>query len=157
MNLSSLPVTHRAVIPEAYLDEMGHMNVAWYTHLFGRAAWGLFQMVGLTREYFDANHAGSFALEQHFRYLKEVRVGQQVTIRSRVLGCGEKRWHVMHFMVNDELDALAATAETVSTHVDLRVRRSSPMPPHIIEAIGQLLAGHTRLSWEAPMCGVMTV
>ena len=33
--------------PGAYLDEMGHMNVMWYTHLFSMGAWGLFQMVGL--------------------------------------------------------------------------------------------------------------
>ena len=66
MNLSSLPVTHRAVIPETYLDLMGHMNVMWYTHLFSEAVWGLFQRVGLTLEHFTANRTGSFALAQHF-------------------------------------------------------------------------------------------
>jgi acyl-CoA thioester hydrolase len=156
MDLTALPITHRATIPEAYLDEMGHMNVMWYTHLFSQGAWAFFQMVGLTRDYFTANHAGSFALAQHFRYLKEVRVGQQVTVRSRVLGRTEKRWHVMHFMTNDDMDALAATCEVVSTHVDIRVRRSSPMPPHITEAIDRLLAEHSRLEWAAPVCGTMT-
>jgi len=38
MDLSSLPVLHRADIPETYLDEMGHMNVMWYTHLFSEGA-----------------------------------------------------------------------------------------------------------------------
>jgi acyl-CoA thioester hydrolase len=157
MDLTTLPITHRAAIPEAYLDEMGHMNVMWYTHLFSQGAWGLFQMVGLTRDYFSANHAGSFALAQHFRYLKEVRVGQHVTIRSRVLGRTEKRWHVMHFMTNDDTGELAATSESVSTHVDIRVRRSSPMPPAITDAIDRLLAEHARLTWAAPVCGAMTV
>ncbi len=63
MDLTALPITHRAVIPETYLDEMGHMNVMWYTHLFSLGAWGLFQLVGLNREYFEANQAGSFALD----------------------------------------------------------------------------------------------
>src|SRR5258708_184351 len=103
MDLNELPITYRAVIPEAYLDEMGHMNVMWYTHLFSQGAWGLFQMVGLNLEYFKANQTGSFALEQHFRYLKEVRLGQHVTIRSRVLGRTAKRWHTIHFMIIDEL------------------------------------------------------
>src|ERR1044071_507298 len=89
MDLTALPITHRAVIPDDYLDVMGHMNVMWYTHLFSLGAWGLFQMVGLNRAYFGANHAGSFALAQHFRYVKEVRAGQHVTIRSRVLGRSE--------------------------------------------------------------------
>jgi acyl-CoA thioester hydrolase len=155
MDLTPLPVTHRAVIPEAYLDEMGHMNVMWYTHLFSQAAWGLFQMVGLDRAYFAAHGAGSFALAQHFRYLKEVRGGQHVTLRSRVLGRSAKRWHTIHFMTIDELGVLAATAEVVSTHVDLTVRRSSPMPPGVTAAIDRLLAEHTRLGWDAPVCGAM--
>jgi acyl-CoA thioesterase FadM len=156
MDLTALPITHRAAIPEDYLDLMGHMNVMWYTHLFSMGAWGLFQMVGLTREYFEANHAGSFALAQHFRYLKEVHVGQHVTIRSRVLGRSEKRWHTIHFMWNDELEAVASTCETVSTHVDMRIRRSSPMPPAITGEIDRLLAIHTALPWDAPVCGAMT-
>ena len=155
MDLSSLPVTHRAVIPETYLDEMDHMNVMWYTHLFTEAAGGLFQIVGLTREHFTASRTGSFALEQHFRYLKEVRVGQHVTLRSRVLGRSAKRWHTIHFMTIDELDALAATAESVSTHVDMRVRRSSPMPPAVTDAIDRLLIEHASLDWDAPVCGAL--
>ena len=40
-------------------------------------------------------------------------------------------------MTIDELDALAATAEVVSTHVDMRVRRSSPFAPEVAAAIDQ--------------------
>ena len=84
--LAGLPVAHRAVIPASYLDEMGHMNVMWYTHLFSMATGTLFEQLGLTRAYFDANNAGSFALEAHVRYLSEVRVGQSVVIYYRLLG-----------------------------------------------------------------------
>ena len=78
--LNVLPITHRAAIPESYLDEMGHMNVMWYTHLFSLASGGLFELVGLNRAYFEANQAGCFALATHVRYLAEVRVGQPVRI-----------------------------------------------------------------------------
>ncbi len=155
MNLASLPVTHRAVIPGDYIDGFGHVNVMWYTHLFTEAAGGLFRLVGLTREHFAANRTGSFALEQHFRYLKEVRLGQHVTCRSRVLGRSAKRWHTMHFMTIDGLDALAATAEVVSTYVDMTVRRSAAMPAAVTDAIDRLLADHASLDWDAPMCGAM--
>src|SRR6476646_4613632 len=106
MDWMSLPITHRAGIPDAYIDVMGHMNVMWYTDLFSRAAWGLFQMVGLNREYFAAHRAGTFMLAQHFRYLKEVRLGQHVTLRSRVLGRSANRWHTIYFMTIAEIDAL---------------------------------------------------
>jgi acyl-CoA thioester hydrolase len=156
MDLSPLPITHRAVIPQTYLDEMGHMNVMWYTHLFSMGAWGLFQMVGLDRRYFETNQAGSFALEQHFRYLKEVRVGQEVVIRSRVLGRTAKRWHLIHFMAHGDSSDIAATSECVHAHIDMRIRRSAPMPAQICDAIDRLLAEHQRLPWEAPRCGTLS-
>ena len=62
MNLTLLPITHQATIPESYLDMMGHMNVMWYTHLFARATVGLFQLMGMDRDYFQEHHSGSFAL-----------------------------------------------------------------------------------------------
>ena len=37
----ALPITLQTVIPEDYIDVMGHMNVMWYTHLFGKATGGL--------------------------------------------------------------------------------------------------------------------
>jgi acyl-CoA thioester hydrolase len=153
--LNDLPVTHRAVIPEAYLDEMGHMNVMWYTHLFSMSVGGVFELIGQNLAYFEAHQAGSFALETHVRYLAEVRVGQHVRIHSRFLARSAKRIHLMSFMVKEVGAVLAATSEFVATHIDMRVRRSSPYPPPIADAIDRLLAEHTRLAWPAPVCGVM--
>ncbi len=155
MQLQQLPITWTALIPETYLDEMGHMNVMWYTHLFSNATGGLFDLVGMTLEYFTANQAGSFALESHVRYLAEVRVGQRVTLRTRALGRSVKRIHFMNFLVIDDGDRLSATGEFVGTHVDMRVRRSSPMPAAVTDAFDRLLAEHAKLEWAAPVCGVM--
>jgi len=155
MDLKSLPLTWQAVIPESYLDENSHMNVMWYTHLFGGATGGLFDRIGLTMAYFEANQAGTFALEHHLRFLSEVRAGEAITIRTRVLGRSVKRFHFMHFMIKDEGDILAATEEAVGAHVDLRMRRTSPLPHHIVEEFDRLLAEHGRLDWAAPVCGVM--
>ena len=85
--------------------------------------------VGLTNEYFETNQAGTFALEGHVRYFNEVRVGQHVTIRTRVIGRSDKRFHILHFMTNDDTGKLAATMEAIGTHVDLRIRRSAPVSP----------------------------
>jgi acyl-CoA thioester hydrolase len=155
MDLSALPVTLRAVVPESYLDEMGHMNVMWYTHLFGRATDALFGLFGFDLDYMKANQAGAFALEIHTRYLAEVRASRAVTVRSRALGRSAKRLHYLHFMVRDDDGVLAATEECVGTHVDLRTRRSSPLPAAVAEAFDRLAAAHARCGWEPPLCGVM--
>jgi acyl-CoA thioester hydrolase len=155
MDFNALPVHFQAAIPETYLDEMGHMNVMWYTHLFSQATVALFDDVGLTRKYLEGNQAGTFALEEHIRYLAEVRAGEQVTIRTRVLGRSAKRFHFMHFMIKDQGDVLAATGEFVGTHVDMRIRRTSPLPLFIAEAFDRMLANHRRLPWDPPVCGSM--
>ena len=85
-DLEALPVGYRTQIKEDFLDAYAHMNVMWYTHLFSCALEDIFQRVGLTNAYFEANQAGTFALEGHVRYFNEVRVGQQVTIRTRLIG-----------------------------------------------------------------------
>ena len=154
-HLESLPITARAEIPTAWLDEMKHMNVMWYTHLFSHATVGFFDRVGMSREYFLTKLAGSFALEAHIKYFAEVHAGWNVTLRTRFLGRSAKRFHFMHFLSIDEDDVLSATGEMVSTHVDLRVRRSSPFPPEIAAAYDALLGEHRQLAWEAPVCGSM--
>jgi acyl-CoA thioester hydrolase len=156
-DLEALPVGYRTQIKEDFLDAYAHMNVMWYTHLFSCALEDIFQRVGLTNEYFEANQAGTFALEGHVRYFNEVRVGQQVTVRTRLIGRSAKRFHFLHFMTNDDTQVLAATLETIGTHVDLRVRRSTPFPPNVAEAFDRLLAEHAQLPWPAPVCGSMRV
>jgi acyl-CoA thioester hydrolase len=140
MDFMQLPITHQTVIPESYLDDMGHMNVMWYTSLFGRATGGLFKMLGLTRAYFESNQSGSFALEQHFRYLDEVRAGTHITIRSRLLGRSHKVMHAIHIMTKDDTGAIAATGEFLGAHVDMRIRRTSPFPAVIIAALDDMIA-----------------
>jgi acyl-CoA thioester hydrolase len=152
-----LPVGYRKVVPPEWLDGNNHMNVMWYTHLFSYGLGEVFRRVGLTKDYFETHQAGTFALESHVRYLKEVRVGQQVTVRTRVVGRSEKRFHFLHLMTNDETQVLAAVSEVVGTHVDLRTRRSSPFSPEVAAAFDHLLAEHSQLPWPAPLCGAMRV
>lgn len=156
IDYSTLPLTLRTVIPEDYIDGMGHMNVMWYTHLFAKATGGLFRSVGLDREYFQSHHAGTFALKQLFSYHVEVRVGQGVAIRSRVIGRSAKRLHVIHFMTKGEPEVLASTNEFLGAHIDMETRRTSPFPESIARAIDRLAAEHAAIGWEPPVSGAMT-
>ena len=33
-DLTELPLTYQKIVPKEYIDEMGHLNVAYYTRLF---------------------------------------------------------------------------------------------------------------------------
>jgi acyl-CoA thioester hydrolase len=155
MDLGALPVTYQAAVREEHLDLMGHLNVMWYAHFFDEATWRLFADLGMDEAYYERETAGAFALAQYTRYLAEVRLGQALTIRSRVLGRSTRQLHFIHFMTVDESGKLAATTELLGIHVDRRVRRSSPFPPTIAAAVDEVLARHRELEWAAPVCGAI--
>jgi acyl-CoA thioester hydrolase len=157
MNLATLPLTYEATIPESYLDSMGHMNVMWYTHLFGQAACGLFKLAGMDRQYFQDHHAGTFALAQVFRYHKEVRAGERVAVRSRLVARSARQFHAIHFMTKGDELLLAATGEFLAAHVDMRTRRTSPFAHHIAENLDHILSQHSALDWAAPTSGAIQV
>lgn len=157
INLNDLPVTNTKMIPEDYIDLMGHMNVMWYFQIFGNATRSLFSSFGLSADYVRLTRKGSFALETHIRYLNELRVGQTAVVRSRVLDRSDKIIHMMHFMTRQHDGALAATYEVVGAHADLEKRRIAPFPPEIAAAIDELLIAHRILPWEAPVCGSMGI
>ena len=154
-DLLPLPMTHQAVVLEKYRDEMDHMNVMWYAYLFAEATRQMFVELGLTEDYFVSNSAGSFMLECHTRYVAEVRVGDGLAIRTRLLGRTAKRVHAMHFMVRTDDSRLAATLEIICTHVDMATRRTSPFKETVANGIDEILKRHSALTWPAPVCGVI--
>lgn len=154
--LEPLPVFYQVTVDEAHLDAMGHMNVRWYVGFFDEATWVFMEKVGLTHEFFCKHQVGMFALEQHIRYLNEVRLGHAVSIHTRLLARTVKRLHFMHFMVNEFAQTLAATVEIVATHVDLSVRRTAPFLDETAFRLDAILAEHGQLGWDAPVCGAMS-
>ena len=155
MSIQDLPVTGRKTIPAEYQDEMGHMNVMWYTHLFSGAGWTFLSQIGLGADFLKERSSGVFAIGAHVRYLREVMVGNDVTIRTRALGRSASRFHFIHFMVIEESQAVAATCEFVGTHMNLSARRMSAIPKLIRDSFDRLLEKHAQLDWPAPCNGCL--
>lgn len=153
--IRALPLYHRENITDDYLDAMGHMNVRWYMAIFDNTTWQFFNALGLTSEYFETRHKGMFALRQFINYFSEVLPGHTVSVHTRLLGRTDKRFHFMHFMVNDDTGQVAASFESMGTHADLELRRSAPLPDSIAEALDAKLEKDRALTWEAPACGVI--
>ena len=155
--LETLPVYLRKTIPAEYLDIMGHMNIRWYFDMFARSGRKFFTSHGLGEDYFRDGKFGVFTLKQYIQYFAEVRVGQTVAVHTRLVGRSDRRFHFMHFMINETTTQLAATFEALITHADLKLRRSAPMPAHIAQQFDATLARDEPLDWEAPVCGAMRV
>jgi acyl-CoA thioester hydrolase len=149
-------LTYRITASEEYRDHNGHMNVRWYMAVFDDAGYPMADEVGLTLDYHKTHGTGGFDHEHHIHYLREVHVGDTVAVYVRFVARSAKRIHYLMFMVNETRGTLASVFECVNSFADLSVRRTAPFPPEIAARMDEKLAQHTALSWDAPVCGVMS-
>ena len=150
-----LPLYHRETIPKTYLDTMGHMNVRWYMALFDTSVWNFFISHKLDENYFVEKQMGVFALKHFIQYFAEVKAGETVAMRIRLLGRTEKRFHFMNFMINETTGKLAAILEVLGTHADLKLRKAVAMPQDIAQKFDARIATDQQLDWEAPLSGAI--
>ncbi len=68
------------------------------------------------------------AVEQTITYKRELRAGDVVTVRSKVLEIKEKTVKFHHEMTNDETGELSAVCVIVGVHMDTTLRRARAIP-----------------------------
>jgi acyl-CoA thioester hydrolase len=132
-------VTYRGVVNLSHLDHMGHMNVQHYVGIFDNATWVLLSMMGLDATWFREHERGMAALEQNIRYLRELRAGDVIEIRSGVLELGAKTMRITHEMRHMVGDWAAARTTIVATYFDTVARKSVPLPDMVREKAQTLL------------------
>jgi acyl-CoA thioester hydrolase len=140
-----LEVGRGRVGPE-HIDYNGHMNVVHYRAAFDASTDGLFAHLGLGPEEYNA-HTGAtlMVVEEHTRYHAELAEGERYRILARLVGHSAKKLHYLLAMENLDRGVLAATHEELALHVDLTLRRSSPLPPSALAAIEGLEAAQSQL------------
>lgn len=131
MEFAEMPITHRGVVYPWHCDQMGHMNVMWYSGKFDEATWHLFNLLECTPSYMSVNNRGMVAVEQHLTYKKELLAGNLVHVRSGILEVKEKSLRLLHEMFNSESGELAATSVLTGVHIDTILRKAVVFPDNI--------------------------
>ena len=104
-------------------DYNGHLNVAFYVHIFDIAADMMldnFKMGGLSAKKVKRT---TFVAEMHTIYNQEVRLGEEVETHLTYVDHDKKRIHYRLSMFHKEKKYLAATNEVLSLYVDLSKRK----------------------------------
>lgn len=133
-----LELTVEAEVEPRFLDAMGHMNVAWYVHLFDRGIWTFFGRHGLDERYLHGAQRGMFALEESLRYLSELREAQPLEVYTGVLEVRPKTLRLQQYMVDRQKQQVAATREVVAAHIDLTTRRSATFSAEVLAGLQAL-------------------
>ena len=133
-----------AVLPE-WIDYNGHMNLAYYTVLFDYATDLLFDELGLGLDYRRNQDKGTFVVETHILYERELLEGDKVWIATQILGSDDKRLQLGHEMFRAASGERAATQELMFLHVDLVARRVTPFPAELRQRVAAAAAAHAAL------------
>ena len=132
LTFEGAPITYRGTVYPWQCDHVGHMNVMWYVGKFDEATWQLFAGLGITPAYLRRENRGMAALEQKISYKRELRAGDVVSVRSRLVEMREKVIRFVHEMVDDSTQEVVATTELTGVHMDTLTRRSCPFPAAIV-------------------------
>ncbi len=135
----------RMEVKPAWLDYNQHMNAGCYAVAFDLALDCFTPRLGMGEAYSKSRVGTTFTLESHITYLRELRKGDRIRITLQLLDYDQKRIHHFLSMYHAEQGFLAATSEQISTHIDLRTRRSAPMPDKALGALEAVWQEHRHL------------
>ena len=110
-------------VKSEWTDYNGHMNLAFYIHLFDSSWEVLLEKFNIGEESALKHKRTTFAVESHTTYDMEVKVGDEVDLNLLFLDFDKKRLVYKLEMLHREKKYLAATTEVCSLYVDLETRR----------------------------------
>ena len=112
-------------VKKEWTDYNGHMNVAYYIHIFDISADIMLDMFSMAGESAKKNMKSTFVVESHTTYNKEVKLGEEVEVHLAFLDHDKKRIQYKVLMFHKEKKYLAATIEVLSLYVDLKKRKTT--------------------------------
>lgn len=137
----------RAVEKE-WIDYNGHLNMAYYNVLFDQSVDDAFEALGMGFDYAQARRLTTYIAEIHICYLRELHFGHTVQCNFHILDHDEKRIHVFQEMRHAD-GWLAATAESLTLHIDMSGPKVTPFPADIHAALARMAADHAALPLPA--------
>ncbi len=152
-----LPAVDEQVVPPEFIDENGHMNIRHYFDAASIALWRVCIAAGMDESYHVERGLSLFTVEQHLRYLSEMKLGDRFTVHGRLLERSAKVLHGMAFVVSPDSRSLACAFEATYVHVDMTTRRAVAIPDDMAARFDAEIARGDELGWAAPVCGAMGV
>jgi len=146
--MNELYCTEKVVVLHDWIDQNGHMNVAYYLMAFDHAIGDVFEDIGIEYDNVAQTGISTFAVENHITYQNEVFANDRLRIETQLLGYDDKRWHWFQQMYHAEKGYLAATCEWLVLCMDLKARKVVQiMPPKLLAKTQEVAKGHSRLPY----------
>lgn len=114
--------SYKIQIKEFHLDTFGHVNNATYLQIMEEARWEMITQRGYGLEVVQSLGQGPVILEIQLKFMKELRLRENVEIRSQVLSYDKKIGRLLQQFFSDGEQELAR-AEMVFGLFDTKERK----------------------------------
>lgn len=132
-------------IEPQWIDDNGHLNMAYYNVMFDRAIDQMWLQLGIGPTYMKERNGSTFTAECHVRYLREIHLGDPVQVSVWLLEADDKRLHTFQELRHATEGWLSATSENMSLHIDMGSRKVAAFPPDIRERIAAVVEAHSAM------------
>jgi len=153
--LAALPAFAVQPVPIAFEDVNGHLNVRHYA---GIASEGLDESLvelGIPQNWPTAHGHACFSAEHHLTYIAELRTGDRMSARVRLLGRSERAAHALVYLLDETHQRLSFVMEEIFLHIDMSTRRTAPWPADVAANLDRRIAEDAEISWPAQTSGCL--
>lgn len=141
-----LSVLRLKVKPE-WVDYNNHLNDGYYVVIFSLASDAFQDWICMSDAERRATKTTIYTLEAHVNYLREVKQGEEVEIRTQLIGFDQKRYQLYHTMHTARLgDEIAAAGEFMLANIDASGEpKTAPFRPEVAARLTEIMATHQAL------------
>ncbi len=136
--------TFKGAILTSEYDPEAHMNSQTYVSRFDQATWFILATVGVTPTSMKDKQQRVAIVRQTFQYLRELRGGELIEIRSGFIAVGKKYLRFVHRMFNSISGEMVATSDCTAVLAKLKTQKSVALP----EALRKAAKEHL-VTWNA--------
>lgn len=120
--------TFRGAVLAAEYDPETHMNSQLYVTRFDQATWFLLHSIGITPARVKARKQRVAVVRQSYQFVRELRGGELVLVRSGFVAVGDRHLRFLHRMFDLESEQLIAACDCTATLAGLGTGRSVALP-----------------------------
>ena len=147
-HLVDLPAYAARTVPMAFEDNNGQLNVRHYLGIGSEGLDESLESVGIPHAWPSRAGLACLSAEHHLTYLHELRTGDKMSVRVRLLGRSEKALHAQVYVLDDSQRRLATVIEEIALCVRLDPRGTAPWPDDVAAGLDARIAEHAALDVE---------
>lgn len=155
--LVDLPAFAEQPVPVAFEDANGFLNVRHYLGIGSEGLDELLQGAGIPFNWPQRSGHAALAAEHHLTYLHELKTGDMMSVRGRVLAVSDRAAHLIGYLLDDTNSRVACVFEEIVLCVELEGRRTAPWPAEVGAGIQALVADQAALGWEPVTSGCLSL